>query len=266
MIKILWFVPRPERDLAESEAYYQNQHVTVGMRQENLQGFRINRGLYPQPQVIAKLNGSPLPPVFRLPEGYWETWEAIQECYRSPNGMAALADGMLNARPILPDQPRSVLFLSEEEMSGSQQPYFDIFNGRYVDPRPVKLFVIVRAKPGRSEEFDSAYADVWPLLARSSELGRHVVSRGLDQTLHLGKSTQWPPVGAEAFERVLEYYFRSEADLNAFLLTDGFNQLVAMLNDVAESTLYVATEPQEVFFFSRGAQPLSAGWQSLDQQ
>jgi hypothetical protein len=266
MIKILWFVHRPEHDLAEAEANYQGQHVTRGMRQENLQRFRINRGLYPQPEAIAELNGTPLPPVYRISEGYWETWEAIQECYRSPNGLAALADGMLNARPTLPDQPRPVLFLSEQEMSSSQEPYFDIFNGRYVDPRPVKLFAIVRAKPGRSEDFDAAYADVWPLLARSSKLGRHVVSRSLDHTLHLGKSTQWPAVGAEKFERVLEYYFRSEEDLEAFLSSDGFTQLVAMLNDGAERTVYVVTEPQEVFFFSRGAQPLSAGWLSLDQQ
>jgi hypothetical protein len=266
MIKIFWFIHRPERDLAEYEAYYQSQHVTRGMRQENLQRFRINRGLYPQPEVIAKRNGTPLPLVYRFSEGYWETWEAIQECYSSPNGLAALADGMLNARPTLPNQPRSLMFLSEQDMSDSQQPYFDIFQGRYVDPRPVKLFAIVRAKPGRLPEFDPAYADVWPRLAGSSELGRHVLSRSLDYTLHLGESTQWPAVGSETFERVLEYYFRSEEDLNAFLLTDGFNELVAMLNDVAEKTLYVVTEPQEVFFFSRGAQPLSAGWQSLDQQ
>src|SRR5262249_31907294 len=112
VLKLIWFIPRPVRDIEGAEALYQGQHVRRGMRQENLRAFRISRALFPQPPSIVALNGSDEPASFRFSEGYWDTFEDVQECYRSPNGLAALADGMLNASPRVPTLG-SVFFAEE---------------------------------------------------------------------------------------------------------------------------------------------------------
>jgi len=154
MVKLVWFITRPETKIADAENMYQIGHVRRGMRQENLRSFRISRALQPQPESLQEITGSSLPPVFRFSEGYWDCFEDIQECYQSPNGLAALADGMLNAIPRIPPTPLSVLLAEEEELPSGGRIAFDIFRARFVDPRPVKLFVFVKLRRGNAAEFD----------------------------------------------------------------------------------------------------------------
>jgi hypothetical protein len=260
MVKLVWFITRPETNIAEAESMYQIGHVRRGMRQENLRSFRISRALQPQPEFLQQVTGLSLPPVFRFSEGYWGSFEDIQECYRSPNGLAALADGMLNAVPRIPPTPLSVLLAEEEELPSGGRIAFDIFRGRFVDPRPVKLFVFVKLRPGSASEFDQEYRCVSRRIELLDYVGPHVISRTRPYNLPLGVARQWPPENAEYYERVLEYYFPAVEGLAQFVSSEAFRQVIALAGSHSDSFLPVAAELQHVFFTTTGDQPLSTGW------
>jgi len=260
LLKIVWFIPRPEGDVDELEALYQGQHVRRGMRQENLRAFRISRALYPQPGVIRDLTGSAEPGSFRFSEGYWDSFADIEECYRSPNGLAALADGALNASPRVPRGPQPVFFAAEQEFDTDSRLQFDIFRGAYTDPAPVKLFVFVRLREGEEGAFDAGYAGLASALGESRGLGPHVLSRRLDHQLQLGRASQWPPRGVDSYDRIAEYYFPDAKSAGQFLESPAFSRVVSLAGQHGPMTLPVLTEPQEVFFTTTGQQPLSKGW------
>jgi hypothetical protein len=263
MLKLVWFISRPETNLAEAETTYQIGHVRRGMRQENLRSFRISRALQPQPDPLQAITGASLPPVFRFSEGYWDSFEDIQECYRSPNGLAALADGMLNAVSRIPPTALSVLLAEEEELPSGGRIAFDIFGGRFVDRRPVKLFVFLKLRAGSAAEFDQEYRRVSRPIELLEHLGPHVISRTRPYSLPLGKARQWPPETAEYYERVLEYYFPAENALAHFVSSEAFRQVMALSQSCSDSFLPIAAELQHVFFTTTGDQPLSAGWLSV---
>jgi len=260
MVKLVWFITRPETNIAEAESMYQIGHVRRGMRQENLRSFRISRALQPQPGPLQEITGLGLPPVFRFSEGYWESFEDIQECYRSPNGLAALADGMLNAVSRTPPTPLSVLLAEEEELPSGGRIGFDIFRGRFVDARPVKLFVFLKLREGSAAEFDQEYRRISRPIELLEHVGPHVISRSRHYSLPLGKARQWPPENAEYYERVLEYYFPADERLAHFVSSEAFRQVIALSGSCSDSFLPIAAELQHVFFTTTGDQPLSAGW------
>jgi hypothetical protein len=263
VLKIIWFIPRPEQDIEELEALYQGQHVIRGMRQEHLRAFRLSRGIYPQPPAIRAITGTDEPGSFRFSEGYWESFEDIEACYRSPHGLAALADGMLNASPRLPRGPQPVFFAAEEAFETRSRLQFDIFRGRYADPAPVKLFLFVRLQHGQASAFDAEYAALSPEIGAVDDLGPHVLSRRLEHTLTLGRASQWPPVGVEGYDRVAEFYFPGEAAMEAFVASAPFARVVSLAREHGQAVLPVAAEPQEVFFTTTGHQPLSEGWRAF---
>lgn len=260
MLKLVWFIPRPERDIQSAETLYQGQHVRRGMRQENLCAFRISRGLLPQPRSIQEMTGSAEPAVFRFSEGYWESFEDIEECYRSPNGLAALADGMLNATPRVPRGPLPVFVAEEQSFATEARLPFDIFRGAYADRQPAKLFLFVRLQAGAGPSFDDRYAALAEQVGHVARLGPHLLSRRLDLTVRLGQSVQWPSPEAERYDRIGEYYFPDEGALTAFVESALFQEIAGLCRELGEATLPVATEPQEVFFTTLGHQPLSEGW------
>jgi hypothetical protein len=264
MVKLVWFISRPETDIADAESLYQIGHVRRGMRQENLRSFRISRALQPQPESLQEITGLSVPPVFRFSEGYWESFEDIQECYRSPNGLAALADGMLNALPRIPPTPLAVLLAEEEELPSGGRIAFDIFRGRFVDPRPVKLFVFVKLRQGNATEFDKEYRRVSRPIELLEDVGPHFISRTRSYRLSLGKARQWPPEDAEYYERVLEYYFPAAERLAHFLSSEPFRQVMALTGSYSDGVLPIAAELQHVFFTTTGDQPLSTGWLDVD--
>lgn len=266
MLKIVWFIPRPERDLEAAEGLYQDGHVRRGMRQENLQRFRINLALFPQPTGVQRLTGSAEPAVFRFSEGYWQDFAAIEECYRSPNGLAALADGMLNAVPRVPAGPLPVLFGEEEEFPAASRLAFDSFSGRYVADRPAKLFLFVALGSGEAAGFDREYREFAPRLADVPGLGPHVLTRFLDLHLHIGSLLRWPPPGTQTYHRAGEYYFSSIDELERFTQSAAFDALVALAKRPGREVTVVAVEPQEVFFTTVGRQPLSKGWLDFSSQ
>src|SRR5204863_2248845 len=61
MVKLVWFITRPETNIAEAERMYQIGHVRRGMRQENLRSFRISRAFQPQPETLQTITGMNLP-------------------------------------------------------------------------------------------------------------------------------------------------------------------------------------------------------------
>jgi hypothetical protein len=263
VLKIVWFIPRPEQDIEELEALYQGQHVLRGMRQENLRAFRISRGLYPQPQAIREITGTAEPGSFRFSEGYWDTFADIEACYRSPHGLAALADGMLNASPRLPRGPQPVFFAAEQEFETRSRLQFDIFRGRYTQAAPVKLFVFVRLRRGSARAFDAGYAALAPEIGAVDGLGPHMLSRRQEHTLTLGRASQWPPAGVDCYDRVAEYYFPRQAATDAFLESPAFEAVASLAREHGQALLPVAAEPQEVFFTTTGQQPLSEGWRAF---
>lgn len=260
MLKLVWFIGRPVTDIEAAEALYQDQHVRRGMRQENLRSFRISRAVCPQPEILQSFTGAAIPPVFRFSEGYWDSLEDIEECYRSPHGLAALADGMLNASPRAPDRPLPVLLAEEERLPAAGTLGFDIFSGRFVDERPRKLFVFIELPDPASSRFDQAYADLASTFAADRGIGPHVLSRTQEYRLELGRSRQWPPDGAEHYHRIVELYFAGPDVAESFFRTDTFQSLMGLVRSCSASFLPILVEPQHVFFTTTGQQPLSEGW------
>jgi hypothetical protein len=260
MLKLVWFISRPEKDIVEAEKLYQVGHVRRGMRQENLQSFRISRAFQPQPDGVQAVTGQPVSPVFRFSEGYWESFEDIQACYNSPNGLAALADGMLNASPRIPATPLPVLLAEEEELPSRGRINFDIFKGRFVGERPAKLFVFLKLRGDADSAFDLKYREFAPCLEELESLGPHFVSRTRPYDLPLGKARHWPPEGTTNYERILEYYFPSHAQLESFTAGQHFKDILALSHEFADEVLPIAVEPQHVFFTTTGDQPLTPEW------
>ena len=158
MLKLVWFIPRPE-DIEEFEDWYQNEHIPTGMRQEFLQKFRVSRSFYPQPAFVAEANGTKEPRSYRFSEGYWQTLEDIRRCYVSVHGRAALGDGTVNRPPpkVAPP-PSPVLIVEEEILPVSRGRAFSILNGRYDAPLACKLFGFVRLPADKLAAFDARWA------------------------------------------------------------------------------------------------------------
>jgi hypothetical protein len=153
-----------------------------------------------------------------------------------------------------------VLLAEEEELPSRRRIAFDVFRARFVDPRPVKLFVFVKLRRGNASEFDQEYRRVARSIEVLEDVGPHVISRTRPYRLPLGTARQWPPENADYYERILEYYFPAIEALAHFLSSEPFRQVIALTESYADSFLPIAAEPQHVFFTTTGDQPLSSGW------
>jgi hypothetical protein len=260
LIKILWFIHRPEQDIEGFERWYQDQHVPIGMRQELLQRFRISRSFYPQPAFVVRETGSAEPRAYRFSEGYWRSLDDVRTCYSSPNGRAALADGPLNIGPLVGPAPRPTVLLQEEVLPVDRELDFDIREGGYRAPLACKLFGILRLKPGAAERFDAAVRDLAQAAGGHPDLRGQVLGRALDETVQLGRFAQIPPVGGERFDRTVEYYFESPQALDRFCAGETMGQVAALAKAEGEAVVWDAAQIQEVFFTSLGRQPLEAAW------
>jgi hypothetical protein len=260
VIKILWFIHRPEQDIEGFERWYQNHHVPIGMRQELLQRFRINRSFYPQPAFVVGEMGSAEPRAYRFSEGYWQSLDDVRACYASPNGRAALSDGPLNIGPLVGPTPRPTVLLREEALPVARELNFDIREGHYRAPLACKLFGILRLKPGSADRFDAGVRALSAACGQHPDLRGQVLGRGLDDVVQLGRFAQIPPVGGERFDRTVEYYFESPEALERFCAGEALDQVAALARSECEAVVWDAAQIQEVFFTSVGRQPLDAGW------
>jgi hypothetical protein len=264
MIKLLWFIDRPETDIAGFEQWYQDEHIPIGMRQDFLQRFRVCRSFYPQPPFVTRSSGSDLPRAYRFSEGYWTNMDDIRRCYVSVHGRAALADGMLNrTAPSEPRPPSPVLPMREESFPVLQGLSFDWQTGRYRGELACKLFGFVRLKDGAAEAFDAGYRALAAAAAADPDLGGHVVGHTLDEVVRPGRAAQWPPVGAESFDRSLEYYFDSRQAMDRFCESEFMTRLAPLMETFASAHIWDAAQIQEVFFTTKGQQPLEESWLSL---
>lgn len=264
MLKLLWFIPQPQMDIENYEDWYQSEHVIHGMRQERLQRFRISRSFYPQPDFVAKRTGSPRPISYRFSEGYWHNLEDIRNCYVSPNGRAALADGPANIRP--PETPSPVLpvlIVQEEVLPVARELGFNVREGHYHAPLACKLFGFVRLRAGQADAFDARYKALAAAIAADPDLRGHILGRTLKEVIHIGRVMQWPPAGAEHFDRTLEFYFEDRAAMDRFCAGPWMGELSALLDEFAEAQAWDAARLQEVFYTSAGDQPLEDEWKAL---
>jgi hypothetical protein len=263
MLKLVWFIPRPE-DIEEFEDWYQTEHIPAGMLQERLQKFRVSRSFYPQPAFVARANGTVEPRSYRFSEGYWQTLEDIRNCYVSVHGRAALGDGTVNRPPMkTPPPPQPVLVVEEQILPVSKRLAFSILDGRYDATQACKLFCFVRLGEGRADAFDQRYLTLATEVAEAAELRGHVLGRSLKEVIRLGRVMRWPPVGAEFFDRTLEFYFESPASLEAFCASPRMSNVQSLVAELGEAHVWDAAQIQEVFYTSAGDQPLEESWKAL---
>lgn len=264
MLKLLWFVQPPSNDLEAFERWYQDEHVPIGMRQERLQRFRINRSLYPQPSFVAEAMGDDRPAVYRFSEGYWLNADDMRHCYASVHGRAALADGTLNMRgTATPAKPTPVLVMQEEVFPVAEELAFNVRDGRYRGELACKLFGFLRLKDGAAGRFDQAYASLAREVAADPDLRGHSMSRAVDEIIRPGRLVQWPPVGADFYDRTVEFYFESPAALDRFAASPWMARAKALVDECAAERFWDATRIQEVFYTTTGDQPLEASWKAL---
>jgi hypothetical protein len=264
MLKLLWFVQPPSQDLAGFEQWYQDEHVPIGMRQERLQRFRINRSLYPQPGFVAKAMGTDKPEVYRFSEGYWLNADDMRHCYASVHGRAALADGTLNMRgTAVPTKPGSVLVMEEEAFPVAEELAFNVRTGKYRGEQACKLFGFVKLRDGTAADFDKRYAALARDVASDPDLRGHIVSRSVDEVIRPGRLVQWPPVGADHYDRTVEFYFESPKALERFAASAWMGQVTALIGELATARFWDAAQIQEVFYTTTGDQPLEESWKAL---
>jgi len=264
MIKLLWFIPQPEQDIEDFESWYQDELVPAGMRQEFLQRFRISRSFYPQPDFVVQATGSNIPRSYRFSEGYWQNVEDIRRCYLSVHGRAALADGRLNmAPPSTPTAPSPVLVTEEEVFPVAEELSFNLREGRYRGSLACKLFGFVRLRDGATETFDNRYRALASKASTNRDLRGHVLGHVVHETVRLGRIMQWPPIGAEHFDRTLEFYFESRESLDQYCSSQWMAEVVGLVEECAAAKTWDAAQFQEVFYTSIGRQPLEESWKEL---
>ena len=264
MLKLLWFVQPPGQDLEAFEQWYQDEHVPVGMRQERLQRFRINRSLYPQPAFVTKAMGTDKPEAYRFSEGYWLSADDMRHCYASVHGRAALADGSLNMRgSAVPTKPSPVLVMEEEAFPVAEELAFNVRTGRYRGEQACKLFGFIRLRDGTAADFDRRYAALAKEVVEDGELRGHIVSRSVDEVIKPGRLVQWPPIGADHYDRTVEYYFESPKALDHFGASAWMGKVGALIGEVSTAHFWDAAQIQEVFYTTTGDQPLEASWKAL---
>lgn len=262
MIKILWFLHRPEVDVEGFEDWYQNEHVPIGMRQERLRAFRINRSLYPQPAFVVRETGSQMPRAYRFSEGYWPSMDDVRVCYSSPEGRAAIGHGPLNIGPSTPATPRPTLFIEEEDLPVPTRLDFDIRAGAYRAPDACKLFGIFRMG-GQAGAWDTKIRELVKAAVGHPDLRGLVLGRGLPEVVKLGRIAQLPAVGAEVFDRTFEVYFESPAALDRFCASPAMQAIAQAAKARAEAVVWDACRIQEIFFTTLGRQPLEQSWLDL---
>jgi hypothetical protein len=234
------------------------------MRQEFLQKFRVSRSFYPQPAFVAEANGTKEPRSYRFSEGYWQTLEDIRRCYVSVHGRAALGDGTVNRPPpkVAPP-PSPVLIVEEEILPVSRGLAFSILNGRYDAPLACKLFGFIRLPADKLAAFDERYLALAEAASKEPLLRGHVLGRSQKEIIRPGRVMQWPPVGAEYFDRTVEYYFESPEDLDRFCATPWMGQAASLIDEFGEARAWDAAQIQEIFYTSIGQQPLEESWKAL---
>jgi hypothetical protein len=263
MFKLLWFIPQPQRDIENFEDWYQSEHVVHGMRQELLQRFRISRSFYPQPEFVVSRTGSEKPIAYRFSEGYWQTVDDMRRCYVSPNGRAALADGPVNIRPAAAPPPvLPVLIVEEEVLPVQRELGFNVREGLYQAPQACKLFAFVRLK-GDAQAFDRDYLALADKASKDPDLRGHVLGRTQNEVVRIGRVMQWPPLGAEHFDRTLEYYFESREAMDRFCASPWMKEVTALVDRATDGQAWDAAQMQEVFYTSAGDQPLEDSWKAL---
>jgi len=264
MVKLVWFIDRPEKDIEGFESWYQDEHVAIGMRQEHLTRFRISRSFYPQPPFVARLTGSDQPRAYRFSEGYWRSMDDIRRCYVSVHGRAALADGFINrTAPSTPRPPSPVLAMEEEIFPVARRLGFDLWTGRYGGELPCKLFGFVRLEEQAGAEFDRRYGALAKGASEDPDLRGHVRAATLDEVVRPGRAMRWPPEGAEHFDRSVEYYFDDRSGLDRFCGSEWMGEALALLGEFAVAQTWDAARIQEVFYTADGDQPLEDSWKAF---
>lgn len=211
MISLHWVLTlQPGMTAEQFDAWYLFTHTRYGKASLGITRYVVNRALAQQP---AAAEGT----IFRVPQEYWNTFDAMEACWNSPSGHATLGDGMANMG-LDPGPIPGVAITQDRQFPVLQPAAFSTF-GRGYRNRPdgtlVKFLAFGKTtEPGQCAAW---YADRFAGLGEDGRLREHIFGTTLGRVIRIGSLASLPGPGQKNFDWALELWFDDAATAHAVL-------------------------------------------------
>lgn len=221
------------------------RHATIARRMQGLRRYSVSRATATQPQLA---DPARVPP--RIAELWWDSLQAIEDCFNSQSGLADLADAMVRfpASPVsIPDRMSgpNLCFVEGTDFDVAQPAAFRFQDGEFRG-RPIltKLYGFVRVSD--PEAFDDWYlAEAVPAIRDLANTRGHVLDRLVPQVIRIGNIVRGDQ---HSGERVVNIWFDDVPSIDAAAATVAGADLFSALAARVASVDWISMLNQEIFF------------------
>jgi uncharacterized protein (TIGR02118 family) len=221
------------------------RHATVARQMAGLRRYSVSRAVPRQP-ALADPQRVPV----RIAELWWDSVQAIEDCFNSPSGLADLADAMVRfpSDPVIIPTRMSgpnLCFTQERDFPVAQPAAFGFHDGLFrTAPILTKLFGFVRVTDHGA--FDSWYLDrAVPLAYELPGVRAHVLDTRVPETIRIGNIVRGDQ---HSGDRVVQLWFDSPEAIDGAADSPVGRELFAGLTKNAEGIDWLAMFSQEIFF------------------
>jgi hypothetical protein len=255
-VKVMWGGPgdaTPAWEVAgddpveEARAAFRSdvRHSRIARQMLGLRRYAVNRRPAAQPSFV---DPARVPP--RIAELWWDSVEAVEECFNSPSGLADLGDAAVHLPPVPINFPErfsgpNITFLRELPLPVAQPLGLDVHSGGYLGSGLMtKLLGFVRT--GDPAAFDGWYVDAAPELVRPLPGVRaHVLETTLEASIHIGNVTRGEQPAAD---RVIDLWFPDVTAIERDGVTPAGSRYLEEVASHCDGVEWVAMRNQEIFF------------------
>lgn len=215
-------------------------HIEVAKKQQDLAYYSVSRAFAEQPP---EAHGH----VYRIAQLAWETADRLQDAFVSYSGAAIRGDAMLNMAP------NPAIALTEEIQFEVKTPaIYDTFRGRYRTPTGtiVKAFGFgLSDDSGIREWYRREHAD----LGDDARIRQHLFGTAINRTFQIGllEGASLPSPDQTSWDWMLELWFDTKADAEAFLASPGFASTWQALADKSTKTHLSLHRTQDLLVSAR---------------
>jgi hypothetical protein len=240
VIGLNWVMLLPEGLSVERfEAWYLGVHTQYVESALGVKRYTINRALSAQPDVA---EGK----VFRVAQEYWGDWETMEKCWNSASGHVLLGDGLVNMG-LGTGTIAGVAVTEDTRLAVADPARFSTISGGYPgheDGTITKWLAYGLAEDG-ADRIGGWYRDRFGGLGQDSRVREHVFGTGVGRRVQVGYLASIPGPEQHAYDWLLELWFDSNADANAFLGSEGFLAMWEELGSVTNDRVAALFRGQE---------------------
>jgi hypothetical protein len=243
----LWEWGGEADERARARAVFESdvRHASVARQMAGLRRYSVSRAVPRQP-ALADPQRVPV----RIAELWWDSVQAIEDCFNSPSGLADLADAMVRFPPDPVSIPTrmsgpNLCFTEEKDFPVAQPAAFGFHDGMYrTAPILTKLFGFVRVT-------DLATFDAW-YTGRAAQLAHdlpgvraHVLDSRVPKIIRIGNIVRGDQ---HSGERVVQLWFDSPEAVDLAADSSAGRELFSGLAKSTEGIDWLAMFSQEIFF------------------